>query len=295
MQNNGFSKNANSTYFACAIRTLNKHCLATIGVCVFRALASVSALFIFKEKKMDLFLLASSVSSRKSTIALVTVLTISVVSWLVVFIMVIGIATQSLTENKGKLTKRQRLQKQAEEELLAKNIEYLRDFFQMFRNYLRAKYLQSDEACVTFLRHYLRQSAMLQTPMDSPYRLISRSDDFIVICNEKTGMIFGHAASALAAVPACTFEEFLAYAVPEIAAKHPELAGGKTMEELRISEDETDGGKANFYVIAPLSELLYYNKQTELHFDKNSTIPSPLKCIGEQAERLQTIFPEKRR
>lgn len=43
-----FSKNANSAYVG-TVSVLYKNCLATVGVCVFRASASAGALFYFTE------------------------------------------------------------------------------------------------------------------------------------------------------------------------------------------------------------------------------------------------------
>ncbi len=40
-----FGKNANSIYVGTVNRTIRKVCFATVGVCVFRALTSVGALF----------------------------------------------------------------------------------------------------------------------------------------------------------------------------------------------------------------------------------------------------------
>ncbi len=49
-----FGKNANSIYIGMSkIRTAYKTCLATVGVCVFRALTSVGALFYFTEVHME--------------------------------------------------------------------------------------------------------------------------------------------------------------------------------------------------------------------------------------------------
>lgn len=47
-----FGKNANSIYVSTVIRTMRKICVATIGVCVFRALTSVGALIYFAEVLM---------------------------------------------------------------------------------------------------------------------------------------------------------------------------------------------------------------------------------------------------